>query len=108
MIREQTKYLVERAIDDELQHILHHKPLFNSNHEAWAILHEEEEELAEEMKNIELGEVWIWKAVCEEDERSVQDKKNMMLKVIKNLIYEAVQCAAVLEKFSVRKGEKNE
>ena len=108
MIREQTRYLIERAIDDELQHILHHKPLFHSNHDAWAILHEEIEELEFEIDNLQSGDTWLWKDVTAENEKGVQEEKAMLLKVIKQLIAEAVQCAAVLEKFSIRKELENE
>lgn len=105
MIRATTRYFVDKAIEDELRNIIREKPPYHSNHEAWAILHEEIEELGAEMENIECGETWVWRYVTEDDAQSLQDEKSLMLKVTKNLIAEAVQVAAVLEKFSVREGE---
>lgn len=105
MIRATTRYFVDKAVEDELRNIIRDKPPYHSNHEAWAILHEEIEELGDEMCDIENGETWLWRHVSEDDEQSLQEEKSLMLKTIKNLIAEAVQVAAVLEKFSVREGE---
>lgn len=105
MIRATTRYFVDKAVEDELRNIIRDKPPYHSNHEAWAILHEEIEEAELEMACLKEEEVWLWNAVTEDDEQGLQDEKSKMLKTIKNLIAEAVQVAAVLEKFSVREGE---
>ena len=51
---------------------------------------------------------YLWTWVKEEDPDEILAWKQDMHHAIKDLIAEAVQVAAMLEKFSVREGEKNE
>ena len=44
MIRQTTKYFVDKAIEDELHYAVTERPMFHSDHEAWAVLNEELEE----------------------------------------------------------------
>lgn len=108
MIRESTKYLIEKAINDELQFTLHRKPLFHSDHEAYAVLLEEWDELEEEIDHAAMCIDYLWTWIKEEDPDEILAWKQDMHHAIKDLIAEAVQVAAMLEKFSVREGEKNE
>ena len=108
MIRESTKYLIDRAIDDELHYTLHKKPLFHSDHEAYAVLLEEWDELEEEIDHAAMCIDYLWTWIKEEDPDEILAWKQDMHHAIKDLIAEAVQVAAMLEKFSVREGEKHE
>lgn len=106
MIRATTRYYIDKAIEDELRYALREKPLFHSNHEAYAVFLEEVEELEQEVFALTMSKSDLWRDIRNDDD--VTKEKEELLKTIKNLIGEAVQTAAMLEKFSVREGEKNE
>lgn len=105
MIRATTRYYVDKAVEDELHYIVRDKPLYHSGHEAYAILMEEWEELADEVWKARDYKDKVWAGVKDESDDKTNKAKADMLSSIKNVISEAVQVAAVLEKFSVRKGE---
>lgn len=106
MIREQTKYLVDKAVYDECHHIITEKPLFHSDHEGYAVLLEEVEEAKTELKYLEqdLQDAW---ASIKADNPPYKEIEQLKRRA-KMLAAEAVQVVAVTDKFFVRKGEKNE
>lgn len=106
MIREQTKYLVDKAVYDECHHIITEKPLFHSDHEGYAVLLEEVEEVEVELKAIKeaLQDTWEHIKVDRPPYKEIEQLKRRA----KMLAAEAVQVVAVTDKFFVRKGEKNE
>lgn len=108
MIRSTTRYFIDKAIEDEFRYTVRDKPLFSSDHEAYAVLLEEWEELEDEFEHAEMCIGCLWSWIKDEDQDEILAWKQDMHKAIKDLIAEAVQVAAMLEKFSVREGEKNE
>ena len=105
MINDTTKYFIEKAVEDELHHILHKEPLFNSDHEAYAVLLEAFEEMEDEMYKVVGKRVEIWDSIKDCDKESTRSNKAGMLRAVKGLLDKAVQVTAILEKFSVREGE---
>ncbi len=106
MIRPEIKHLIEKAIYDEQHHIVTEKPMFHSNHEAWAVLEEEIEEAELECLAIENWIEDVWIAV--KNDEDPHEEISELIKHAKLLASEAIQVAAVGEKFFLRKGEKNE
>ncbi len=98
MIAEKATEAVEQAVCYELQNIVKdHGAVYNSGHEAYAILKEETEEAADAMDLLESHLENIWKGLkvnllCTTD---IYQAKEAAL----GLAEEAVQCAAVCEKF---------
>ena len=106
MIRAETKHLIDRAVYDEQHYAVTEKPLFHSDHEAWAVLEEEIEEAEIECIAIENWMEDLWVAI--KNEEAPYEEVNELIKHAKLLAAEAIQVAAVGEKFFLRKGEKNE
>lgn len=75
-------------------------PLFHSGHEAYAVILEESDEAREELIEVELGLCSIWQNV--KDDNVGKEIKEIILEARKraiNLACEAVQVAAMLDKF---------
>lgn len=106
MIRQTTKYFVDKAIEDELHYAVTERPMFHSDHEAWAILNEELEEAWIEYMSAEDIHVLMWDAIKADEHEEVLKQRDEMLKKIELAIAELVQCAAMLEKFDMRKGKE--
>ena len=109
MIAKKALEAVDQAVCYELQNIVkNYSAVYASNHEAYAVLKEEYEEAAEELQNMQKALDNIWNMV----------KFNFVLdndileckKAAFNLALEAVQCAAVCERFeeTIKREEKHE
>jgi len=98
MIAIKAKESIDQAVCYELQNIVkEYGPTYHSTHEGYAVLKEEVEEAAEDMKKIEKQLEGVWDSV------KLNFSMNEQLYILKSfavaLAGEAVQCAAVLERF---------
>lgn len=91
---------IENLVKKELLASNRKYPLFHSGHEAYAVILEESEEASTELVELELCLRSIWKNVKEDNVS--RDLKEIILeskKRVINLACEAVQVAAMLDKF---------
>ena len=106
MIREQTKYFIDKAIYDECHHIITEKPLFNSDHEGYAVLLEEIEEAETELKHIKQDIQDTWTSI--KSDKPPYKEIEQLKQRAKMLAAETIQIIAVTDKFFIRKGEQHE
>lgn len=108
MIATKAKESIDQAVCYELQNIVkEYGPTYHSTHEGYAVLKEEVEEAAEDMKQIEQLMEGVWDAV--KINFAMKDQLGKLKAVAVALAGEAVQCAAVLERFlSTVGGTSNE
>ena len=98
MIAEKARESIKQEVCYELQNIVkEHGAVYNSGHEAYAILKEEKEEAAECLQILESHFENIWKGLkvnilCNTD---IYQAREAAL----GLAEEAVQCVAVCDKF---------
>ena len=71
---------------------------FNSNHEAYAVLLEEVEELEKELDYIKNHLAMIWDYVKVDDEQGIKSNARIISLDVVNLMAEAAQVAAVCRK----------
>ena len=98
MIAEKATEAIEQAVCYELQNIVkEHGAVYNSGHEAYAILKEEVEETEDAIKGLKdkLELIWSGLKVNILGHTAIYEAKEFALGVAE----EAVQCAAVCEKF---------
>ena len=96
-----TKNFIKAAIDAETESAKKNwGPTYASEHEAWAVLREEIEEADEEQKTIQYCSEALWHAIRNgnEQERS-KSCLAYILEHAQNLATEAVQIAAVAQKY---------
>ena len=108
MIAEKAAESIEQAIAYELQNIVKkYGPTYASEHEAYAVLKEEIEEALDEMKACCRNSYIVWDAV--KANKNPYDGIISIMKHAKALAQEAVQCAAVCERFleTIKKEEEN-
>jgi hypothetical protein len=90
---------VELSVKSELERANKVHPLFNSPHEAYAVIKEEEEEAEHEWDLMKDNISWFWAYVKHDDSATdvldylKQTKENAM-----NLAAEAIQVAAMAQK----------
>lgn len=90
---------VFNLIEKELEAANKKFPLFNSNHEAFAVLLEEVEEAHEEMIALEILKGNIWKMTKEGAEpEALHEQFTAAYNTAINLAVEAIQCAAMARK----------
>lgn len=104
MIRPEINYLIDRAVYDEQHYIVTEKPQYHNDHEAYAVLLEEVEEVKTELEEIVYRLRLAWNKI-KEDEPPCKEVASIK-RYAKRLAAEAVQAAAVSEKFFLRKGEE--
>jgi len=104
-MRASVQYYMDKAIEDELRYAMRDKAKFHSDHEAYAILKDEWEQLELDLYAAIHTREEIWNCVKDEDESGVRENKKLMLKDVRELISKAVEIAGTLERFNVR-GEK--
>ena len=98
MIATKAKESIDQAVCYELQNIVkEYGPTYHSTHEGYAVLKEEVEEAAEDMKQIEQKLEHLWETI--KINFPVDDELTRLKAVAVSLAGEAVQCAAVLERF---------
>ena len=105
MINEKAQEHILSAIEEEKDAAILNHGYFHSNHEFWAVLKEEVEELQERSAYIASKFDLFWKAV-RGDAVLNQDTLNIVRKNAINAACEAVQVAAVIDKYL--EGESNE
>ena len=98
MISEKAIEAIELAINFEHNKITtDHGEVYASNHEAYAVLLEEVEEAIEEAECMKIWLEAVWKSIRGDQELNIQVKK--IKEHALDLANEAVQCAAVCERF---------
>ena len=98
MIATKAKESIDQAVCYELQNIVKkYGPTYHSTHEGYAVLKEEVEEAAEDMQKLEQMLEDLWQTI--KINFSVNDELPRLKGVAVALAGEAVQCAAVLERF---------
>ena len=98
MIATKAKESIDQAVCYELQNIVkEYGPTYHSTHEGYAVLKEEVEEAAEDMQKLEQMLEDVWQTI--KINFSVNDELTRLKGVAVALAGEAVQCAAVLERF---------
>lgn len=106
MINEEAKMYIDAAIEKEKNSAIENHGFFNSDHEFWAVLKEEVEELQEEsifcLKRIDE----MWEAIRNSDLLYMmqdEEKRKRTIKTLKNSAInaacEAVQVVAVIDKY---------
>lgn len=97
MIATKAKESIDQAVCYELQNIVkEYGPTYHSTHEGYAVLKEEVEEAAEDMKQMEQKLEHLWETI--KINFSVDDELTRLKAVAVALAGEAVQCAAALGK----------
>lgn len=100
MIAENASKSIEQAVCYELQNIVKvHGPTYHSAHEGYAILLEEVQEAVEDGVYIENRLEYVWKGVRNNDKDLILNSLGEVKEYALALAEEAVQCAAVCEKF---------
>lgn len=108
MINEKAKENILQAIEKEKEAAILNHGYFHSDHEFWAVLKEEVEELQDATSKINLISVFlsqIWDAIKEDKSPNNIDLSAIKLSA-KNIAFEAIQVAAVIDKYL--EGESNE
>ena len=105
MIRATTRYYIDKAIEDELHSLVRDEPLYHSDKEAYAELLAVVDYITESWNCVGNDMEHLWYSVREGEDEEIQNNKKSLLQDVKIMVAEAVQIAAVIEKFSVRKGE---
>lgn len=86
-------------VEEELKEANEKFPLFNSNHEAYAVLLEEIEEAREELLNLEIISKNIWDGTKGNyTPEALREQYTEANKRAINLAVEAIQCAAMARK----------
>jgi hypothetical protein len=94
-----TKDNIRTLISEEYERANEKFPLFASNHEAYAVVLEEYEEMLEESQFLGLEIESLWTAIRkDEDEEQISSKLRTALNTTILLIEEAVQTGAMLYK----------
>ena len=92
-------------IERELERANKDHPLFNSDHEGYAIMREEFEEASDELKKITDSMDCLWEVIKSD---AVGEATLVRLKQrTRYLIAEAVQFGAMVEKFEQSRGKRN-
>ena len=79
---------------------LKHPPIFNSNHESYAVLLEEVEECKSALDFIERDMKVLWSEVKNDaNNKELLTTLREMEKIAKNLVEESIQVGAMIEKF---------
>ena len=91
--------LIRMAIDVEAEKAREkYGRYFNSHHEAWAVLKEEIEEVGQEAKQLDwcMDDLWMKVKTDEDPELTLVRMKG----IAKRFMLEAIQVAAVIDKYS--------
>ena len=99
MITSETKKLVSMACRSELANARGYGALFNTTHEGYAVLKEETEEAADNLRAVERCLNEVWQNVKDNDREEMTANLITLKSYALLLVYEAVQVCAVTEKF---------
>ena len=100
---------VEKLVQKELESTNQKFPMFHSDHEGAAVIFEEIEECKQEIENLEIQFEVLWSYVKDDNKMSVITSERLKLTAA-NLACEAIQIAAMAQKFidSKKEREKSE
>lgn len=98
--------MIEKLIKEELENANRRNPLFQNNHEAYAVILEEVQETEEELKCVKKNLKEFWKLTREDVPIAIS--AGVIRAVAINLIEEAVQIAAMCEKAIVSEDRRND
>jgi len=105
MIGENTAEYVHKAIEEELKFCIEKHGLFHNYHEAWAVLLEETQEVAEEcieyQKNCNKAMQDLW-AQVKDDTISWRNSSNLLIDIKSaalDVLFECVQVCAMCNKW---------
>lgn len=96
---------VEKLVQKELKSANQRFPMFRSDHEGAAVILEEIEECKQEIENLEIQFEVLWSYVKADNKISVITSKRLKLTAA-NLACEAIQVAAMAQKFMDSKKER--
>ena len=100
MIAENAQKSIEQAVCYELQNIVKvHDPTYHSPHEGYAVLLEEYQEAIEDTRFMSNRLECVWHAVRNDDPKTLLNNLGEVREFALALAEEAIQCAAVCEKF---------
>ena len=97
---------VENLVQKELESANQRFPMFRSDHEGAAVIFEEIEECKQEIENLEIQFESLWSHVKADNKMSVITSARLKLTAA-NLAYEAIQIAAMAQKFIDSQKERN-
>lgn len=88
---------VAKLVDKELDSANTCFPQFHSEHEGWAVMQEEAEELAEEMEDIEMAMEQLWRRI--RDNLPTATHAALIEQYAEAAACEAIQVAAMAQKY---------
>lgn len=86
---------IEALVEDELERIIEEHGLFNSDHEAWAVIKEEIDETYEDIRELETNHAFWWKRIREDDIDNldvVDEIEKYAIEAIKELVQVIACC----------------
>ena len=98
MIKQETKDLIEQAVKIEYENACSYGEVYNSEHEAWAVIKEEIEESKEQLDMLESYHSMIWNLI----KLNKKDKDfylNNIERHARNMVAEGCQVLACVQKF---------
>lgn len=109
MIAEKASESIDKAVVYELQNIVkNYGAVYASEHEAYAVLKEEIEEAAEDMEQINRNLAYLWALIKNNHIKAGGGAIAETIDYAKMLAQEAVQVAAVCERFEETIANKSE
>lgn len=103
MIDENASKAIEQAVCYELQNaVKNFGATYHSEHEGYAVLLEEFQEASEDLRFMSVRLECVWHAVRNNDPKTLLNNLGEVKQFALALAEEAVQCAAVCEKFMGR------
>lgn len=97
---------VEKLVEKELASANKQFPAFASEHEAWAVMHEELDECREEFERLTWQDGFLWR--CVKDNRNADGLVKEMRVAAEMLACEAIQVAAMAQKYRDMLGEEED
>lgn len=92
---------IQKLVDKELEEANKKYPLFHSNHEAYAVIKEEIEECEDDMREMQMVLSYFWSKT--KRDKNSDDLISGMKKIAMHAAAEAIQVAAMCDKFLMTK-----
>lgn len=99
---------VNKLVQKELYRANKKHELFNSAHEAYAVILEELEEAEDELNNLKCLLNYFWASVKKDKNENFQRNLELAQKYSRKMIAEAVQVSAMIDKACISLGAKND
>lgn len=90
---------IDKLVELEYGNACSYGPKYHSNHEYYAILREEIEEIDENMMSMSANGYMLWAAIKQENEDDIKEHTNEIEKSTYNAVKEALQVLAVIKKY---------